>query len=84
MTQELAGLFLGAAADLTDHDDAVGVVVSLRTAFSAVDEVRAVDRVAADADARRLADAAAGELPHGLVGQRAGAADTPTRPGLWM
>ena len=35
----------------------------------------AVDRIAADADAGGLADAAAGELPDRFVGQRAAARD---------
>ena len=36
-----------------------------------VDERRADDRIAAQADARRLAQAQAGQLPDGFVGQRA-------------
>jgi len=49
--------------------------------FSAVDLVGADDRIAADADAGRLAQArAGGELPDGLVGQRAGPADEADRP----
>ena len=39
------------AADLADHDDAFGLRIVLEQ-LEAVDEVRAVDRVAADADAR--------------------------------
>ena len=43
----------------------------------------AVDRVAADADAGRLADARGGELPDRLVGERARLRlTTPTRPAL--
>ena len=38
-----------------------------------VDELRALHRVAADADGGRLAEAGVGGLLHGLVGQRAGA-----------
>ena len=41
----------------------------------AVDKVRADDRIAADADARGLADAARRQLVDRLVGQRAGAGD---------
>jgi hypothetical protein len=66
----LGGALLGAAADLADHDDAVGVGSALKSSRH-VDEVGAVDRVAADADAGALADAERGELTHGLVGERA-------------
>jgi hypothetical protein len=41
--------------------------------FDDVEVRRAVDRIAADADAGGLADAAAGQLPDGLVSQRAAA-----------
>ena len=40
-----------------------------------VDEVHAVDRIAADADAGRLADAERGELTDRFVGERARARD---------
>jgi hypothetical protein len=61
-----------AAADLADHDDALGLRVFLEQ-LEAVDEVHAVDRVAADADAGGLAEAVVGRLVHRFVGQRAGA-----------
>ena len=47
-----------------------------------VDEVGAVDRVAADADARGLAEAALGQLMHHLVGERAAARDDADGPCL--
>ena len=50
----------------------------VRVGVEQLDDVQvrgAVDRVAADADAGGLADAAAGELPDGLVGQGAAAGD---------
>ena len=47
-----------------------------------VDLVRADDRVAADADARRLPKPEGRELEHRLVGQRARAADDADRPRL--
>src|SRR5690606_29472918 len=53
--------FLGVAADLADHDDAFGLRVFVEQ-LQAVDEVQAVDRVAADADAGRLAQAYFGGL----------------------
>src|SRR5690606_5530020 len=71
---ELGRFFLGAAADLADHDDAFGLGVVLEQ-LQAVDEVQAVDRVAADADDRRLAQARVGGLLDRFVGQRAGARD---------
>ena len=68
----LGRFLLGGAADFADHDDAVsfGVVVEHLDDI----EVRsAVDRVAANAHAGGLADAAAGQLPDRLIGQRAAA-----------
>ena len=59
---------------LIDHDDLLGFVVVLEQ-LQAVDEVHALDRVAADADAGRLTEAGTGGLEHRLVGQGAGAAD---------
>ena len=47
-----------------------------------VDELRALDRIAADADGRRLAEAGVGGLLHGLVGQRARARDDADAAGL--
>ena len=47
-----------------------------------VDLVGADDRVAADADAGRLAEAEVGQLPDRLVGERAAAADDADRPWL--
>src|SRR5215467_1252723 len=50
------GLFFGRAADLADHHDGVGVGVVVEQ-FDGVALRRADDRIAADADAGRLADA---------------------------
>src|SRR5690348_4952528 len=69
LLDEFGGLFLGAAADLADHDDAFGLRIVLEQR-QAVDEIHAVDRVAADADHRRLAKADISGLEHGFVGQR--------------
>jgi hypothetical protein len=44
-------------------------------ALQAVNEIRAVDRVAADADAGALAQPGVGDLVDGLIGERAAAAD---------
>ena len=72
VADELRRLLLGRAADLADDDDGVGVGVVLEEA-QGVDEVGAVDRIAADADAGRLAVAELGQLMHRFVGQRAAA-----------
>jgi hypothetical protein len=47
-----------------------------------VDELGALDRVAADADGRRLAEAFVGGLEHRFIGQRARARDDADRAGL--
>ena len=52
---KLGAVFLGGAADLADHDDGLGLGVG-QEHLQHVDEVGAVDRVAADADAGRLAE----------------------------
>src|SRR5579872_7095533 len=63
---------LGIAADLADHDDRVRVVILIEHA-NRVDEVGPDNRIAADADTCRLADAESRQLAYGFVGQRAGA-----------
>ena len=68
------GFDFGVTTDFADHDDGLG----LRVVVEELDDVEvrgAVDGVAADADAGRLALAAAGELPDGFIGQGAGAGD---------
>lgn len=47
LPQELRRLFLGAATDFTDHDDALGCVV-LQEQVQAIDEVGSVERVSTD------------------------------------
>ena len=64
------GVLFGAAADLADHDHRLGLRVG-REQLQRVDEGGADERVAADADARRLAEAELRELVDRLVGQRA-------------
>ena len=70
------GLLLLVAADLADHDDHVGLVVGLELGED-VDERRADDRIAADPDDRRVAQAHLGELVADLVRERPRAADEP-------
>ena len=77
----LRRVLLGRAADLTDDEDGVGVGVVLKE-LERVDEVRALDGVAADADGGRLADARVRELERRLVGEGAGARDESDVTGL--
>ncbi|MND44866.1 hypothetical protein D3C80_357150 [compost metagenome] len=65
------GFFFSRTADLADHDDRFGLRVFLEQ-LQDVDEVGARDRVTADADAGRLAEAGVGGLLHSFVGQGAG------------
>src|SRR4029079_3625488 len=67
-------LFLGRTADLADQHDRLGLGV-LGKELEDVEERRPDDRVAADADAGRLAEAGVAHRLDGLVGQRPGAAD---------
>ena len=69
-----AAVLLGRAADLADQHDRLGVGV-VREQLQDVEERRPDDRVAADPDAGRLADAGVGHRLDRLVGQRPGAAD---------
>src|SRR3546814_4763359 len=71
---ELGRFLFGRTTDLADHDDALGLRIVLEQ-LQAVDEVQAVDRVAADADDGRLAQARVGRLLDRLVRQRARARD---------
>src|SRR6266540_2817438 len=76
---EGGGLLLVVAADLTDEDHELGLVVRLE-AGEHVGEGRADDRVAADPDDRRVAEPALGQLVPDLVGERARAGDGADRP----
>src|SRR5690606_9993411 len=66
----LGGGLLRAAADLSDHDDRVGLRVGVEQ-LEAVDEVRAVDRITAVALRGALTETELGELVHRLIGERA-------------
>src|SRR3954454_21944970 len=72
----LGGLLLGRPADLAAHHDQLGLRVVLEE-LDDVDEARAGDGVAANADDARVAEAALGQLVADLVGQRARARDDP-------
>ena len=78
---EVRGLLLGVAADLAHHQHGLGLRVGLEQR-QGVDEARAVDRVAADADAGALADPQVRELPDGFIRQGARSAHDPDPPGL--
>src|ERR1035438_1455304 len=66
------GFLFSRTADFADHDHAMRFRVGLEQ-FNDVQVRGAVDRVTADTDTSGLADAAAGELPNGFVGQGAAA-----------
>jgi hypothetical protein len=63
--------FFSRTADLTDHHDRFGLRVFLEQ-LQDVDEVRAWDRVTADAYAGRLTETGVSGLLHSFVGQGAG------------
>src|SRR5438445_13112886 len=71
---EIGGFFLGRAADLADHDDRLSLVI-LEEEPEHIDEIGAVDGIAADADAARLAEPCRRRLRDGLISESAGAGD---------
>ena len=72
--KKLRGVLFGLAADLADHHDRLGLGIG-QEHVERVDKFHALDRVAADADRRRLPEALARRLEHRLIGQRARARD---------
>src|SRR6266851_8165720 len=68
------GAFFGVPADFTDQDDGLraGIIVEK---LDGIEEGRADDGIAADADAGGLANAEARQLIDGFVSERAAAAD---------
>src|ERR1700716_3536791 len=72
--QVFGALDLGVAADLADHDDALGLGIP-HEHFQALDEVGTVHRIAADADAGRLAETNGRGLCDRFIGERARARD---------
>ena len=70
--QELGGVDFALAADLADHDDLLRSPVG-QEHLQHLDEVGALHRIAADADAGALAQPHRCGLRHRLIGQRAGA-----------
>ena len=71
---EFRGLLLGIAPDFANHDDGVRIGIIVEKAHG-IEERCADDGIAANANARGLADAQMGELADGLIGQGAAAAD---------
>src|SRR5690625_4908965 len=67
-------LFLGRAADFTHHDDAFGVRVVFKQ-LKAVDKAHAVNGIAANANAGRLAQTGFGGLVNRFIGQGSRARD---------
>mmetsp|Transcript_104385 Transcript_104385/g.271746 ORF Transcript_104385/g.271746 Transcript_104385/m.271746 type:complete len:264 (-) Transcript_104385:457-1248(-) len=72
--QPLGRILLGASANLTDHDDAFCRRV-VNEALEAIDEIGAIEGVAANADASGLSEAGLGGLVDRLVCESAGPAD---------
>src|SRR3546814_16577066 len=72
--QELCRLLLGVAADLADHDDRPGRLVR-QEKLEHADEIGAVDRIAADADRRGLAQPEVRGLENRFIGKGAGAGE---------
>lgn len=68
--EEIGGILLGRATNLTDHDDSVSLGV-LEEDLETVDEVGAGERVTADTDDERLTEAGLGGLVDSLVGEGA-------------
>src|SRR5262245_32315137 len=69
--QEVGGLLLGRAADLADHDDRAGLGVC-QEELQDVDELGALDGVAADSDGGGLTEPGIGCLFDGLICQGPG------------
>lgn len=65
-------LFFGCAADLTDHHDGVCLFILFKQG-QRINEVGAVNGIAADTDAGGLTQSPFGQLPDSLVSQRAAA-----------
>ncbi len=74
--QELRRVLLRRTADFADHDDRLRRRIG-QEQFQDIDEFRALDRVATDADGRRLAEAFLAGLIDCLIGKRARSRDNP-------
>src|SRR5213082_2500419 len=72
--EELRRVLFGAAADLADHDDRLGLLVA-QEHLEDVDELGAFDRIAANGDGCRLAETFIGGLENGFVSQGARTTD---------
>src|ERR1700716_1022535 len=76
LADEACRLLLVSSPNLADHDDRLRRRILLES-VEAIDEVRAVDRIAANSDTCRLTDLGASHLVHDFVGERARAANEP-------
>ena len=72
MAVESGGFSSDESADLADHDDRLGGLVGQKH-LQHLDELGALDRIAADAHCGGLAETLVGGLKDRLVGERAGA-----------
>ena len=73
---KLRGSLLRVATDFSDHDHGFGLRIAVKQ-IERVDKIRADDWIPANADRRRLPDAALRKLMHRLVSQRPGARHDP-------
>src|SRR5581483_5115822 len=69
---KIGSRLLGVAADFPDHDHGIRLRIAIEQ-VERIDKVSANNRVAANADGRRLSDAAGRQLINRFVGERAGA-----------
>ena len=74
LRQPLGSLLLGLSADLSNHDDSLGLGV-VHELGEHIDEVGSVERITTDTDNGGLAEAESGGLIDSLVRQRAGSRD---------
>src|ERR1700685_1012344 len=79
--EEFRRVFLGRAANFADHDNGLGRFIGQKH-FQDLDEIGALDRIAADTDGRRLTQALGSRLKYGLVSQSAGPRDNADFTGL--
>jgi hypothetical protein len=78
LLHELRGVLLVGAANLANHHNCFGIRISLECSET-VDEIRSVDRVAPDSNARCLTHSRPGHLKNDLVGKGARAAHQSNR-----
>jgi hypothetical protein len=74
-------ILFGGTTNLANHDDGISVSVRCKQ-LERINERCADQRIAADADARRLTHTDPRQLVNGFIGQRAALRDNPDAPFL--